>query len=142
MKIAKQPILPERVRKIEGGFSFMPHSFVRQGFFASLSQHELLLYFLLVLVGDRQGLSYWSQDRLCTLLRMPLDDLISARNGLIAKSLIAFDGFIFQVLSLPKKPHTEPPQSPRRQQDLIHNDPLTIGQIITRAIQSGESDDR
>ncbi len=81
MKIAKHPIVPERVRKIDGGFSFIPHTFVTHGFVTSLNQHELLLYFLLVLVGDRQGLSYYSQDRLCTMLRMTLDDFISARGS-------------------------------------------------------------
>jgi hypothetical protein len=55
--------VPDRVRKIDGGFSFVPHRFVTEGFFTSLNQHELLLYFLLLLVGDRQGLSYYSQDR-------------------------------------------------------------------------------
>lgn len=141
MKIAKHPIVPERVRKIDGGFSFIPHRFVTHGFVSSLNQHELLLYFLLVLVGDRQGLSYYSQDRLCTMLRMTLDDFISARGSLIEKSLIAFDGFIFQVLSLPEKPFTVPPEPLRTQEDFENNDPLTIRQIITRAFQSGENDD-
>jgi hypothetical protein len=141
MKIAKHPVVPERVRKIDGGFSFVPHTFITHGFFTSLNQHELLLYFLLVLVGDRQGLSYYSQDRLCTMLRMTLDDFITARDGLIGKSFIAFDGFMFQVLSLPEKPHAVPPKPLRTKEDFENNDPLTIRQIITRAIDPGESDD-
>jgi hypothetical protein len=142
VRIAKHPVVPERVRKIDDGFSFIPHRFVTHGFFTSLNQHELLLYFLLVLVGDRQGLSYYSQDRLCTMLRMTLDDFITARDGLIGKSLIAFDGFLFQVLSLPEKPRTVPPKPLRTKQDLENNDPLTIRQIITRAIGPGDSDDQ
>jgi hypothetical protein len=138
MKITKQPIIPDRVRKIEGSFSFMPHKFLTNGFLTSLNQHELLLYFLLVLVGDRQGLSYWSQDRLCIMLRMNLDDFIAARNGLIEKSLIAFDGFMFQVLSLPEKPLTVPTRPLRTQEDFENNDPLTIRQIITQAIHPGD----
>jgi len=98
MKITKQVILPDRVRKIDGSFSFIPHTFVTHRFFTSLNQHELLLYFLLVLVGDRHGLSYYSQDRLCTMLRMCLDQLITARNSLIEKSLIAFDA-LYRFLS-------------------------------------------
>lgn len=141
MKIAKHPIVPERVRKIDGGFSYIPHRFVTHGFVTSLNQHELLLYFLLVLVGDRHGLSYYSQDRLCTMLRMTLDDFISARGSLIEKSLIAFDGFMFQVLSLPEKPLTVPQKPLRTQEDFENNDPLTIRQIITQAFQSGENDD-
>jgi hypothetical protein len=35
---------------------------------------------------------------------MDLDQYISARNGLIEKDLIAFDGTVFQVLELPATP--------------------------------------
>ena len=134
MTIEKKPLIASRVRKIKGGFSFIPHAFVTQRFFTSLNQHELLLYFLLVLVGDRQGLSYYSQDRLCTLLRMSLDDFITARNGLIKKSLIAFDGFMFQVLSLPEKPLISPPKPLTTQEDFEKNDPFTIRQIISQSM--------
>ena len=41
--IAKSPLCPERVRKITGRFAFLEHRFVRDGFWSSLSQHELLL---------------------------------------------------------------------------------------------------
>jgi len=34
---------------------------------------------------------------------MSLDQYVEARNGLIAKDLIAFDGTLFQVLCLPAK---------------------------------------
>jgi hypothetical protein len=139
MKIKKQPVVPDRVRKIDGGFSFIPHAFVTHWFFTSLTQHELLFYFLLVLVGDRQGLSYYSQDRLCTMLRMSLDDFITARNGLIEKSLIAFDGFMFQVLSLPDKPLTSDPKPLRASEDFETKDPLTIRQIIGQSM--GGKDD-
>ena len=134
MNITKQPILPDRVRKIDGGFSFIPHAFVTQRFFSSLNQHELLLYFLLVLVGDRQGLSYYSQDRLCTMLTMNLDDFITARNGLIKKSLIAFDGFMFQVLSLPEKPLMSPAKPLTTREDFETKDPFTIRQIISQSM--------
>lgn len=141
MTIEKAPIIANRVRKIKGSFSFIPHAFVTQRFFTSLNQHELLLYFLLVLVGDRQGLSYYSQDRLCTMLRMSLDDFITARNGLIEKSLIAFDGFMFQVLSLPEKPLTLPPKPLTTREDFKNNDPFTIRKIIAQSIHSGDNDD-
>ena len=137
MKIVKHPIIADRVRKIDGSFSFIPHQFITQQFFTSLNQHELLLYFLLVLVGDRCGLSYYSQDRLCIMLRMNLDDFIAARNGLIEKSLIAFDGFLFQVLSLPDKP-LPAPKALSTQQDFERNDPFTIRKLISQSLHGGE----
>ena len=138
LKITKQAIVPDRVRKIAGSFSFIPHKFVSDGFFTSLNQHELLIYFLLVMVGDRHGLSYYSQDKLCIMLRMNLDDFIAARNGLIDKSLIAFDGFMFQVLSLPDKVvvrHGKPLTNP---DDFESNDPLTIRQLIVKSLNENK----
>jgi len=102
--IRKKVLNPDRVRKINGGFSFIPHIFVRDGFLATLDQKELLLYFFLALVSDRHGLSYYAYDSICTFLQITLDQYIEARDGLIDKDLIAFDGSLFQVLSLPEKP--------------------------------------
>jgi hypothetical protein len=99
----KKILNPERMRCIDGGFSFIPHRFLGQGFLASLHQKELLLYLFLILAGDRNGLSFYSYDRICTLLEFSLDEYISSRDSLIEQDLIAFDGTIFQVLSLPQK---------------------------------------
>jgi len=90
--IEKSPLCPERVRTITGSFAFLEHRFLRDGFWATLSQHALLLYVFLVLVADRKGLSYYSFDKICTLLQLSLDDYLVARNALIQQDLIAFDG--------------------------------------------------
>ena len=101
--IKKKVLNPTRVRKINGGFSFIPHRFVFDGFLAALGQNELLLYLFLVLVSDRNGLSFYSYDTTCSLLEMSLDEYVASRNSLIDKDLIAFDGTLFQVLDLPEK---------------------------------------
>jgi hypothetical protein len=111
--IEKSPLCPERVRKITGSFAFLEHRFVRDGFWTSLSHHEVLLYIFLVLVADRHGLSYYSFDKICGLLQLSLDDYLLARNALIKKDRIAFDGHLFQVLSLPPTPVLQP-ATPRR----------------------------
>ena len=105
--IKKKLLADDRVRKIDGGFSFIPHRFLTDGFFAALSPHELLLYFLLVLAGDRNGVSFYSYDKICTLLQMTVDRYIMARDSLIDKDLVAFDGTLFQILQLPEKPVAE-----------------------------------
>lgn len=134
MKIKKHILVPDRVRKIDGSFSFIPHKFVTAGFFSSLKAHELLIYFLLLIVGDRHGLSYYSQDVLCTMLKMTIDDFMHGRNGLIEKSLIAFDGFMFQVLSLPEKPVIANSKPLTSSFDFEKNDPLTIRKIIEQEL--------
>lgn len=101
MTIEKRPIIADRVRKIQGSFAFIEHKFLRHGFWTSLDHSELILYLFLIMVADRQGLSYYSYDKICAILRLTVDQYISARNTLIKKDLIAFDGTLFQVLSLP-----------------------------------------
>ena len=108
MMIKKKILKPDRIRRIHGGFSFVPHRFLSQGFLSSLQQKQILLYLFLVLASDRHGLSFYSYDKICTLLQMDLDQYISARNGLIDKDLIAFDGTVFQVLELPVTPVVSP----------------------------------
>lgn len=95
----RNPLIIERVRTISGSFAFIEHRFLRHGFWSSLSHQELLLYFFLVMVADRQGLSFYSYDKICTLLTINVDEYILARDGLLSKNLLAFDGTLFQVLS-------------------------------------------
>ena len=107
--VTKKIINPNRIRRIDGGFSFIPHRFLADGFLSSLNQKELLLYFFLILASDRYGLSFYSYDVICSFLELSPDEYIEARDGLIRKNLIAFDGTLFQVLDLPKSPVKTPP---------------------------------
>lgn len=138
--IAKQPLDPECVRNITGSFAFLEHRFLCDGFWRSLSQHELLLYVFLVVVADRNGLSYYGYDKICTLLRFTLDDYLVARNGLIEKDLIAFDGHLFQALSLPKTPMQRPPQALHRPSQMEQADPATICALIRDSLGGAQDD--
>jgi hypothetical protein len=135
--IEKSVLYPNRVRKIAGSFAFIEHRFLREGFFQCLNHHELLLYLFLVLVADRKGLSYYSYDKICTLLRMSVDEYILARDALIEKDLIAFDGHLFQVLSLPQGFAMPPPAPLRSRKQMEKSDPATIRQLIARSLEEG-----
>ena len=102
--IPKKILNPDRIRHIDGGFSFIPHRFLTDGFLETLSWQELLLYIFLVLAADRYGLSFYSDKRICLLLHLTAEQYMAASDGLIKKDLIAFEGGIFQVLSLPSGP--------------------------------------
>lgn len=130
--IAKKPLINDRIRKINGSFAWISHQFLRQGFWSALTHHELLLYLFLVMVGDRWGLSYYSFDKICSLVAMSTDEYISARNALMEKNLIAFDGHLFQVLSLPDTPVSKPCSPITRRKDTARQGPETIGQIMMR----------
>lgn len=142
--IRKRILKPDRVRRIDGGFSFIPHRFLTDGFLASLDQKELLLYLFLVLVSDRYGLCFYSYDSICTLLQLQLDQYLQARDGLIAKDLIAFDGTIFQVLDLPSKPKGASVPKPLLdcpdEGGYPREDRLRLAQLIKQCVKEMEHD--
>ncbi|WP_319548962.1 hypothetical protein [Desulfogranum marinum] len=125
----RNPLIIERVRTISGSFAFIEHRFLRHGFWSSLSHQELLLYFFLVMVADRQGLSFYSYDKICTLLTINVDEYILARDGLLSKNLLAFDGTLFQVLSLPPEP-VHQTRLLQNEEDMRREDPATIHQLV------------
>lgn len=131
----KQPLIQDRLRRIDGSFAWIGHRFLRQGFWSSLTHHELILYLFLVMAGDRQGISYYSFDKICSLTGMTPDEYILARNELIEKDLLAFDGRLFQVLSLPQKVILS--SSPLvTQTDMEQHDPATIHQLIKKSFNN------
>lgn len=130
----RNPLVTHRVRQINGSFAFIEHRFLRHGFWASLGHHELLLYFFLVMVADRQGLSFYSYDKICSLLAISVDEYIMARDSLINKDLLAFDGTFFQVLSLPAEP-VRLSRLLRGKEDMERDDPATIHQLIRQDLE-------
>jgi hypothetical protein len=100
----RAPIFPDRIRTIRGSFSWIEHRFLHDGFLRALSRDELLLYYFLVTVGDRHGVSYYDYEKICQLLKLEIDAYIRARDGLIARQLIAYQQGLFQVLPLPERP--------------------------------------
>ena len=132
--MGRSVLKPDRVRKIGGSFAFVEHRFLREGFFESLEKAELDLYFFLVLVGDRNGMSWYAYDRICAMLRLTVEEYIEARNELIHKDLIAFDGHVFQVLSLPQKPVGAARPLLKTREDMERRDPATVQQAIECAL--------
>ena len=100
----KKILNKSRLRVIQGGFAFIPHRFLTDGFIEGLSSCEILLYFFLTLASDACGISYWSDRSICRLLKLSQTDLIPSRRALIDKDLICFDPPLYQVLELPDKP--------------------------------------
>jgi hypothetical protein len=68
------------------------------------------------------------------MLRLHIEEYILARDGLIAKDLIAFDGTFFQVLSLPDNPVRSQPELLSSREDMAQRDPATVAQIICKSL--------
>jgi hypothetical protein len=125
----RTPPRPDRLRRIEPGFAFVPNRFLRDGFFAQLSPFERSLYLFLVLAADRNGVSFYGLARIGSLLEAPIEDVLDARDRLIDLDLVAFDGTRFQVMSLPDKPVVAPPPDC----DVDHSDTAAAVRRVIRS---------
>jgi len=138
--VQREPIRPERVRRIgPDGFAFIPNRFLRDGFFAALGPAERELYFLLLVAADRNGVSFYHYDSICALLQMELETYLHARNALIDRDLIAFDGTRFQVLSLPDQRRPDSTRELRTPEDFAEHDGATIRATLRRSFPRGGS---
>ena len=128
----KRVLHPERVRKIEGSFSWIDHRFVTGGFLRDLSTLEILLYLFLVAVSDRNGLSFYHDDRIASLLKIDLPALGQAREGLVLRSLVAYEPPLYQVLSLPPEPVSLPSRQERgrREEEIARSYFKKINQML------------
>ncbi len=126
------PLRPDRVRHLERPFSWIPFRILTSGLLARMSPPAQLLYFFLCLVADRYGVSFYGEERLGCLIGLSGYELTRARQELCAWDLLAFDGRVYQLLSLPQPQEPPRPAPPPAR----HRDPSgplkPIGQVLQR----------
>lgn len=120
-------IREDRLRKVSESFAWIDHRFWREGYLKVMNGDDLRLYIFLLLVGNRNGVSWWRERSICKYLRMNEMELKNARIRLIKLSLIAYASPYYQVLSLPKEE-----ESWRRERG---GDPCRIGDIIMSTLR-------
>lgn len=98
----REPIDPARIRTIEGSFSWIDHRFIPM--MEDLGRDENLLYLWLVAVGDRLGVSFYSDEKTASRIKLTVGEIGKARRRLIARGLIAYRDGLSQVLALPVCP--------------------------------------
>lgn len=100
MRIEKLPVNSHRIRRIPPGFGWIDHRMVRDHLVRNCSTDSLALYLILACVSDQDGLSFYGEAMLCSILGWSRKRLETARKGLIDADLIAWDETIYQVLEL------------------------------------------
>lgn len=101
-RIEKRVLAPEHLRRIRGeGFSWIDRGFVREGWVERLTLAETALYFFLVAVADKDGVSFYSDGRIATSIKLAGEELARARDRLLELGLVAWDAPLYQVLELP-----------------------------------------
>jgi len=129
MKVHKQLIVPDRVRRPPSdGWSWIDRRFFRE-YGDRLDHDAILLYVFLTTVGDRDGLSYYGDDRIAGLLRMTEAAVARARDELQFQDLVAYQFPLYQVLALPQ---------PQRRTSA--STPTAIGDIMRQVLARHDDD--
>lgn len=124
---------PDRLRTIEGEkpFAWMPFRLLTDGLFANLSDRAKLLYIFLCLAADRRGTSFYGDARIQTYFQLAPEDIRLARTELIHKDMLAYDGRLYQVLSLPA-PQCNVPRHYEPRHERRVGEPELIADILKR----------
>ena len=100
---------PQRVRRIAGSFAWIDHRLLRNGYMAVLTHPEQSLYLFLALAADRNGVSFYRQEKICDVLGMEAHAFTVARDRLIELGLLVFESYsvtspngFYQVLAVEK----------------------------------------
>ena len=125
----REPIVPQRRRRIPPQFSWVDHRLVRDGYVQGRSAPALALYLFLVAVADADGLSWYSEEALCRQLSCGATELQSARTELLRAGLIAYRKPLYQVLDLSPVP-IPPPVCAIRSGQSHDGEPVAIGTIL------------
>ena len=103
MPVQKKILVTNRVRHpADGGFSWVDRRFLRE-FSERLSGDAVFMYLFLAAVGDKHGLSFYSDQTIARQLRVRLAAVVDAREELVRLDLIAHSAPLTQVLSLPSE---------------------------------------
>lgn len=84
---------PQSIRKIDGSFAWLDHRLMKNGFIEVLTADDLLLYVFLVLVADRNGVSFYRKETICQKISLDFHQFEIARDRLISMRLIAFEAY-------------------------------------------------
>jgi hypothetical protein len=134
MRQRPDPLRQDRIRVIEKPFGWIPFRVLTSGMLGQLSIPGKLLFFFLCLVADRQGVSFYGPRRIFEALGISPSDLTRAIDELREADLLAFDGQVYQLLSLPPwlrldsgRGETEPTHT---RQCTARDSPQHIGQVL------------
>ena len=125
----REPIVPQRRRRVPPQFSWVDHRLVRDGHVQGRSTPALALYLFLVTVADADGLSWYSEATLCRQLSCGVTELQGARTELQQAGLIAYRKPLYQVLDLAPVAMPPPTCAPRTS-PCRDGEPVAIGTIL------------
>ncbi len=101
-KIIKQPVDRKQVRSMPAQFAAMDRRLVYQKHIRRMSTEQIALYVFLECVSDAEGLSFYSDERVCEYLHFSLNGLWKAREALAQGGFLLYSQPMYQLLNLPQ----------------------------------------
>ena len=83
-------------------FGAVDRQLVYQKHIRRMSLEQIALYVFLQCVGDAEGLSFYSDERICEYLHFSLNGLWKSREGLVQRGFLLYSRPIYQLLDLPQ----------------------------------------
>jgi hypothetical protein len=101
---------PQKIRNIKGSFAWIDHRLMRNGFIETMTHQDIVLYLFLILVADKNGISFYRKEKICEAVSLDFSQFEIAKDRLINMKLIAFEGYsvlspngYYQVLPIENK---------------------------------------
>ena len=83
---------------------------MRNGFMETMTHQDITLYLFLILVADKNGVSFYRKEKICQAISLDFSQFEIAKDRLIDMKLIAFEGYsvlspngYYQVLPIENK---------------------------------------
>jgi hypothetical protein len=137
-RLAKYPVDRTRIRTRPRQFACLDRALVYEKHICLLRLAELALYVFLECVSDPQGLSYYSDQRLCQYLHLAPDQLRQARAGLVAKQFVLYACPMYQLLNLPPGPPSPPipcAQAPASLPKPSSGEPVALSTVLDSILE-------
>ena len=82
-------------------YSIIDHELLHGGYLHRLRHESIILYLFLVVVGDRDGRSFYAETTVMDILRLGREELEAARSQLIKEGLIEYGRPYWWVRDIP-----------------------------------------
>jgi len=101
---------PKKIRNIKGSFAWIDHRLMRNGFIETMTHQDIALYLFLILVADKNGVSFYRKEKICEAVSLDFRQFEIARDRLINMNLIAVESYsvlspngYYQILPIESK---------------------------------------
>ena len=101
---------PKNIRNIKGSFAWIDHRLMRNGFMETMTHQDMALYLFLILVADKNGVSFYRKEKICEAVSLDFSRFEIAKDRLVNMKLIAFESYsvlspngYYQVLPIESK---------------------------------------